>query len=49
MTWWVVILFKPLFALFFMLCLVLPLKLLFKKIIPEGPIKNVLFTKLGDR
>ncbi len=50
MTWWLAILFKPLFSLFFMLCLVLPIKILLLKIIPDGYVKDVLLVKLnGDR
>lgn len=48
MTWWIAILLKPVFALVFMVCLVLPLKLAFLKWFPEGRAKRLLLVKLND-
>jgi hypothetical protein len=50
MTWWLAIFLKPLFALVILVGIVLPIKLFFKRVLPEGYIKDVLFTKMnGDR
>jgi len=46
MEWAWAVALKPLALLIFFTVLVLPLKLLFQKIIPEGKIKRFLFQKL---
>jgi len=45
----IAILFRPLFALIFLGLIVLPLKLLFKRVIPDGKVKTLLFTEFGKK
>lgn len=48
MTWWIAILLKPVFALVFMVCLVLPLKLAFVRWFPEGEWKRALLSPVHE-
>lgn len=45
----IAILLRPLFALIFLACIVLPIKLLLKRVIPDGKVKKFLFTDFGKK
>lgn len=47
MSWVLALLLKPLIFLFFLVCIILPLKILAMKFIPEGKLKRILFTRLN--
>lgn len=49
MTWWLAIFLKPLFAIVILIGIVLPIKLFFKSVLPEGYAKDVLFTDMRRR
>lgn len=47
MSWALAVLFKPLLTFIFMLVFVLPIKLAFQRFLPEGKLKDILFTRLN--
>jgi hypothetical protein len=45
--WQIAILIKPFVALAFFGLIVLPIKMLFERVLPEGRIKRLLFKRIG--